>query len=126
MIVISYIPGCTNEYQRVRISEHPLQIGSMVVVDQLETNGILRIFKPEEEEPLYFQYTDDNYFITGADFASQITVGFSIDENTVIIDNIYCTKGYEKLEEAMLEQVHYVADFYHFDKIRILDSAYQK
>lgn len=54
MNVTSYIPCCTNEYQRVRISEHPLQIGNMVVVDQLETNGILRILNQRKKNLYIF------------------------------------------------------------------------
>ena len=54
MNVTRYIPGCTNEHQRARISEHPLQIGNMLVVDQLETKGILAIIKIREDETVYF------------------------------------------------------------------------
>lgn len=126
MNVTRYIPGCTNEHQRARISEHPFQIGNMVVVDQLETKGILRIFKPEKEKPVHFQYTDSGYFITGADLVGEISVFFMKNENAVLVNEIFSEKGYENLKKAMLEQVDHVADFYLLDKLGIMDSAYQK
>lgn len=126
MNVTRYIPGCTNEHQRASISEHPFQIGNMVVVDQLETKGILRIFKPEKEKPVHFQPTDSGYFITGADLVGEISVFFMKNENAVLVNEIFSEKGYENLKKAMLEQVDYVADFYLLDKLGIMDPAYQK
>lgn len=121
-----YIPGCTIEHQCARISEHPLQIGNMLVVDQIETKGILAIIKTREDETVYFQPTDHGYFVTGADMVGKISVSFMMNEKAVLINEINCMEGHEKLEKAMLEQVDFVAAFYHFNKVRILDSAYQK
>lgn len=126
MNVTRYIPGCTNEHQRARISEHPLQIGNMLVVDQLETKGILAIIKIREDETVYFQPTDYGYFVTGADLVGKIAVSFRMNEKAVLVNEINCMEGHEQLEKAMLEQVDHVVDFYHFVKVRILDSAYPK
>ena len=39
---------------------------------------------------------------------------FRMNEKAVLVNEINCMEGHEKLEKAMLEQVDHVADFYHF------------
>lgn len=113
--------------QLTRISEHPLQINrTMVVLDNLE-KGALRIFEPDADGPIYVKHLSGVDWVTGATLVGEIRTTILLEEKGVLINEIFCEKGYEELARPMIDQVHHFVKFHdEFEKVGMVDSVHQK
>ncbi len=113
--------------QLERISKNPIKIGgNMIVLDRLE-NGFLKIYKPNTDGPTYVQHSSNGDYVYGATPIAEITISILLEEKAVLIQEICCEKGYEKLAKAMIDQVDHFVEFYdELDNMGIKDSIYQK
>lgn len=100
----------------MRIKKCPIQLrGNMVVADELESSGRIRIF--ENTGGVLYLQTDDCDMDYDANLVqiAEIAVSVHEDERKVELEKIYCEYGYnEELVPVLLEQVINFADFYNY------------
>ena len=114
--------------QRMRISNHPLQLQEpMIVIDNLESEGYLRIFEPNTNGAIYVQHMIGGDYVKGATLVGEINIQLMKEEKGVLIEDVYCKEGHEKLAYAMIDQVKYFVSLYNqFDKVGFSDSVFRK
>lgn len=110
--------------KQMRIRKHPMQLGGdMVVIDQLEKFGTIRIYENTGET----LYMPADMEACGMECnkevvqAAEMRVTVFPDEKKVQVDRIYCEYGYnDELVPALLEQAMNFAGFYNY-RLSILD-----
>lgn len=110
-----------------RVLKHRIKTEeNMFVQDRLE-NGYLKIYKLNTDSPTCVQYQSINDYIHNATLIGMINITIHLKDKLVLIHNIYCKDGYEKLAKAMIDQVDHFVEFYdELDNMGIKDSVYQK
>lgn len=102
------------EFQLDRIAEHPIQLkGNMIVLDRLE-QGVLQIYEPIADNPVYIQPINGTDYVRGAGLVMEMTINIHLEENTVSLKNLRCTGKYAEFQNAMLDQLVHFAEFYDF------------
>lgn len=107
-----------------RIAEHPLNVkGNYIVMDNLE-GGVIEILEHNDADtPLYLQWDGNTAFIKGATLVGKISISYMVEEDAVVVEDIYYKEGYTELRGAMFNQVLDFAVFYNYENMALDNSV---
>lgn len=105
------------EFQLDRIGKNPIQMkDNIIVLDRLE-QGVLQVYKPFADDPVYIQPINGTEYVRGAGLIMEMTINIHLEENTVSLKNLRFPEGYAEFEDIMLDQLMHFAEFYNLEII---------
>ena len=112
------------EMRLKRIANHPLDIkGNYIVMDNLEGGTIKVFLHTDEDYALNIQWDGNTAFIKGATLVGKISISYMVEEDAVVVEDIYYKEGYTELRGAMFNQVLDFAVFYNYENMALDNSV---